>query len=237
MPEYTYVARDRAGRAASGVIVAEDDAQLRHILRSNDLFITEFRVQGKEGKAGGGTSIFDWNLRPKQQDMVIATRQIASMIRAGVPLVGAIEVVESQTIKPALRDAFIDVRQGVIDGQPLSDAMRRHPKVFPTLVVSLVNAGEASGELDTALEVAAEQLDRDLALRKKIKTASAYPKVVVLASVGTVAAMLTFVVPVFAGVYSQMHAELPSMTLALVGGRGLGVALARGTPSGQRNSS
>ena len=217
MPEYAYVARDRSGKSASGVVVAEDDAQLRHILRSNDLFVTQIKAKGGIGKEEGSRSLLtDWNLRPKQQDLVIASRQMATMLRAGVPLVGALEIIESQTIKPALMSAFADVRRGVMDGEKLSDTMRRHAKIFPTILISLVSAGETSGELDRTLEIAADQIDREVTLKKKIKAASAYPKVVVAASAGTVAAMLTFVVPVFDQVYKQLHTQLPAATRMLM---------------------
>lgn len=217
MPEYKYTARDRAGKLASGTIVAEDDAELRHILRANDLFITEFKArQAAESGEAKRSFLSDWSLRPKLQDMVIATRQLASMIRAGVPLVGALEAIEGQTKKPALINAFREVRRAVTEGQPLSDAMRRHPSIFTPLVLALVSSGEISGELDIALDVAANQLDREVTIRRQIKTATAYPKIVVAASVGTVAAMLTFVVPVFADVYKQLHTQLPWITQMLV---------------------
>lgn len=216
MPEYSYVARDRAGKSASGVIQASDDGHLLQILRANDLYVTEFRSASREKEGEAKPSPLSWSGGPKLQDLVIATRQIASMLRAGVPLVSALEIVESQTRKPALTAAFEDIRRAVTEGQRLSEAMRRHPKVFTPLVVALVTAGEISGELDVALDVAADQLDREAVLRKKLKTASAYPKLVLLASCGTIGAMLTFVVPVFAGVYKQLHATLPATTLLLM---------------------
>jgi len=217
MPEYTYVARDRSGKSAAGTLFAADDTELRHILRSNELFVTEFRARGGTAKSGSPSfGDLGFGRRIKTNDLVILTRQLASMLRAGVPLVGALDILKSQSRKPLLVEALEDVQKGINEGESLSDTMRRHPKVFGPLTISLVTAGEASGNLDAALDVASEQLDREAVLRQRVKTAMTYPKIVVVAAVGTIAGMLTFVVPVFADVYRQLNTALPAATMALI---------------------
>jgi len=217
MPKYTYVARDRYGKSSSGAIQASNDAELRHILRSNDLFLTRFKTVGGVAAAEGAQSkkLLDLN-KPKIQDIVIATRQLSSMIHAGLPLTESLSIVASQTVKAPLQEAFEDLQRGVSNGQSLSSMMRNHPKIFSNLVVSLVASGETSGTLDAALEFAAIQLDREAVLRQRIKAAMMYPKIVVAAAVGTVSAMLAFVVPVFADVYDQLNSSLPTPTLVLL---------------------
>lgn len=215
MQNFKYVARDRAGKASAGTIQAADEVELRRILRSNDLYLTRARGSGgavTEGKPRAGA----FEAKPTLQDMVIATRQLGTTVRAGLPIIEALGIVGSQSNKPALRQAFADVEQGVKEGQFLSAGMRKHPKLFNRLVVSLVEAGEVAGTLDHTLEVAAEQLDREDNLRRKVKAATMYPKMVVFACMGTIAGMLLFVVPVFANVYGGLHAKLPAPTLLLI---------------------
>jgi type IV pilus assembly protein PilC len=217
MPTFAYTVRDRAGKISNGSLQATDVNELRRILRSNDLYLTEYKSSGgdtstgREQKPGlfGSTKI-------KLQDMVIVTRQLATLLRSGVPLTQGIEIVREQTNKPQLIEALRDMQAGVVGGEGVSTMMRKHPKVFNDLICSLVEAGEAAGNLDFALDVAADQLDREDELRRKVKAATTYPKLVVGASIGTVLIMLLCVVPVFSTVYKSLNTELPSMTKLLI---------------------
>ncbi len=217
MPNYDYIARDRVGNVTNGVLQASGRSELRRLLRESDLYLTEFKVSFSPSGIGGPGGL-NGLLTPKPtlQDLVIATRQLGTAMRSGLPIIEALVIVGSQSSKPALRDAFADIRQGVTDGQTLSFGMRRHPSLFNPLVVALVEAGERAGALDQALELASTQLDREDALRKRVKTASIYPKLVAAACAGTIATMLMFVVPVFSNVYKGLHASLPAPTLILI---------------------
>lgn len=217
MPNYKYTARDRRGNMTAGSIVAADEAELRRILRTNDLYLTKFKggsggAEEKKGAAKPGM------FEPKVtlQDMVIATRQLGTTVRAGLPLMVALSIVGSQTNKPSLKNAFKDLEQGVSDGEFLSAGMRKHPKLFNRLVISLVEAGEVTGTLEETLDVAANQLDREDHLRRKVKAAMLYPKLVVAACIATIAGMLLLVVPVFSKVYTSLHADLPGPTVMLM---------------------
>jgi type IV pilus assembly protein PilC len=214
MPNYTYTARDRVGEVSTGTIFAEDDAQLRDLLRSNDLYLTKFR-KSADSTTKQQQSIF----RPRKVklgDMVVMSRQFATLIRAGLPIVEAVGTLVLQTENPILAEALSDIRISVLSGSTLSEGMRKHPKVFNDLYVSLVDAGEVGGVLEHTLEVAATQFDKEANLREQVKAAMTYPKLVVAASIGVVAFMLIFIVPVFAGVYQQFRAELPPITQLLV---------------------
>jgi type IV pilus assembly protein PilC len=213
MPNYEYVARNRAGKQVRGTIAATDEQSVREQLRRRDLFVTSLRAgQGAQAQQSG---LF----RRKKVglgDMVVMSRQFATLVRAGLPLVECLYTLASQTTQPTLKQVLIDVRNDVLAGATLTTAMGRHPKIFSELYLSLVGAGEVAGALDETLQVAAEQLDKEQELREKVKAAFVYPIAVLVTAGGVVFFLLTFVVPVFAGVYEQFHAQLPAPTLLLV---------------------
>lgn len=225
MPKYKYIARDQGGKSTTGQVDAIDEAELRRVLRANGLFLTQ--VKGSGGGAGAGTTAADGSTVPKLpdgsfqpkpsiQDLVIATRQLSTMIRSGLPLMEGLALVGTQTTKPILRFVFKDLEKSVSAGQSLSLAMSRYPKIFSRLVVAFVESGEATGNLDGTLEAAAIQLNREDNLRRKVKAATTYPKIVVCACIGTITLMLMFVVPVFATVYKSLHSQLPWPTMLLI---------------------
>lgn len=217
MPNYDYIARDGVGNILTGMLQANGRSELRRLLRESGLFLTESKVTIVPSGIGGSGGL-NGLLTPKPtlQELVIATRQLGIATHAGLPIIEALIIVSSQSAKPALRDAFADIQQGVTDGQTLSLGMRRHPELFTPVAVALVDAGERSGTLDAALELVSTQLDREDAFRKRVKTASVYPKLVAAACIGTIVTMLVFVVPVFANVYHGLHAKLPAPTLILI---------------------
>jgi type IV pilus assembly protein PilC len=222
MAKFKYVARDREGNAASGVIEASDHDDVRRILRMNDLFLTHVKGAGsktathtaKKAEVPTQPSIFD--AKPSLQDLVIAMRQLSTLIRSGMPMGETLEIVGAQSNKPRLQIALHEMQILVIEGQSLSTGMRKFPDIFTPLVLALTEAGEVAGTLDQTLEVAARQLEREATLRRKVKSATLYPKIVIAACVGTIAVMLTVVVPVFADVYHSFKSDLPAATLLLM---------------------
>jgi len=216
MPKYKYVARDRAGKSSTGQLQANDEADLRNLLRSNGLFLTQVRGSSGPDSTTGAGSPGLFVRGPTLQDLVIATRQLATMMRAGMPMMETLNLVSSQMTKPGLKGAFKDLEKAVSGGEALSLAMSRYPKVFSKLVVAFVESGEATGNLAETLEAAAVQLDREDNLRRKVKAATTYPKIVVAACFGTVAVMIVVVVPVFSQVYRQLGSGLPGPTLLLI---------------------
>ncbi len=148
--------------------------------------------------------------------MVVMSRQLATLVRAGLPIVEALGTISSQSENPTMAEALRDVRLDVVGGSSLADAFRRHPKVFSDLYCALVEAGEVGGVLDQTLEIAATQFDKESTLRQKVKGAMTYPKLVVFACCGVVLFMILIIVPVFKSVYEQFHAELPAITRLLI---------------------
>jgi type IV pilus assembly protein PilC len=201
----------------SGLLAAENAAELREVLRNRDLYLTKSQLRrGRVAEeASGGQSIFGQK-KVKLGDMVVMSRQLATLVRSGLTIIEALSAVAAQTENPTLVDALNMVRLDVLTGQSLGSAMRKHPKVFNEIYVSLVEAGEAAGTLDHTLELAATQFDEEAELREQIKAALTYPAIVVVAACGVVAFMLVFVVPAFAKVYQQFHAQLPAVTRMLI---------------------
>ena len=248
MPNYKYVVRDRAGQSSTGAIEARDPQELRKVLRSNDLFLVSYKkptLQKTETVGFGARS-------PKPQEIVVALRQLATMLRSGLPVVRALQLVEEQGKNMLLKNAIRDIRELVTEGGTISAGMKRHPKVFGPLVVSFVEAAETVGNLDTAMDMSADQIDREDNLRKQVKQATMYPKFVVTACAGATVAMLLLVVPSFKDVYGSMGADLPAATqllvnvqvgistwwwlmLLVIAGVYFGFRAYRSTPSGKAN--
>lgn len=201
----------------SGLLAAENAAELREVLRNRDLYLTKSQLRrGRvSDESTSGQSIFGQK-KVKLGDMVVMSRQLATLVRSGLTIIEALSAVAAQTENPTLVDALNMVRLDVLTGQSLGSAMRKHPKVFNEIYVSLVEAGEAAGTLDHTLELAATQFDEEAELREQIKAALTYPAIVVVAACGVVAFMLVFVVPAFAKVYQQFHAQLPAVTRMLI---------------------
>jgi type IV pilus assembly protein PilC len=214
MPVYEYNARNRQGKMVIGTLNATSERDLREALREDQLFLTRFKVSfDPDASNSSEGSLFQ---RIKLRDLVVASRQLATLVRAGIPINEALYACSVQTENRRIAETFRLVRLEVIEGETMSRAMRKHPKVFSDLYCSLVEAGESGGMLDKTLDIAADQLDREADLREKVKAAMTYPILVLFASVAVVAFMLLFIVPTFAKVYVQFHAELPLVTLSLV---------------------
>ena len=150
--------------------------------------------------------------RTTLKDLAIFARQFATMTSSGLSLLRALAILEDQTEKPALKKAIRDVTTDVNAGTALSTAMAKQDKTFPTLMVSMVRAGETGGFLDSALDRIAKNLEKDANLRAKIKSALTYPAIVLSFSVILVTGVLLFIVPIFAKMFGQLNAQLPLPT-------------------------
>jgi type IV pilus assembly protein PilC len=213
MPSYQYVARDRSGKQVQGTLAGTDERAVREQLRRKDLFVTSISEQRQS--AGPGAGGFR-RRKVSLNDMVVMSRQLATLVHAGLPLVDCLHTLAAQTQNHLLKQALTEVRNDVLAGSTFTDALAKHPRIFSELYQALARAGEVAGALDETLHVAAEQLDKEQELREKVKAAFVYPMAVIITAVGVVFFLLTFVVPVFANVYEQFHAKLPAPTLLLV---------------------
>jgi type IV pilus assembly protein PilC len=211
MPTFTYSARSATGEMQNGEIDVKDRDEVVGFLRKNRL--VPIKIEQKQKAAfeipglGGGVST---------RDIVIFTRQFATMINSGLPLVQSLDILARQSENKALRKVIEQVLYDVESGQTLADAMRNHEKTFPQLYVNMVAAGEAGGILDTILLRLAVFLEKADALKRKIKGAMIYPGVILCVAVGAVATLLIFVIPTFENMFSQAGIELPGPTAFVI---------------------
>jgi type IV pilus assembly protein PilC len=155
--------------------------------------------------------------RVKAHELMVMTRQLATMVSAGLTLLRALRVLEEQTENKRLKQSIVAVRKDVESGSSLSDALERHPKVFSVLYVSMVRAGETGGFLETTLIRVSEHLEAEDKLRRQVKSAMVYPAVVMTFAMGVLIAMVAFIVPVFAKVFTENGSQLPGLTRFTIG--------------------
>ena len=212
---YHYRVRDRAGRLLEGSLEGDNDGLVAGRLREMGYFPISIEAKG----AGGlqrEIHVPGLGNRVKSRDVAVFARQFATMLNAGLTMLRALSILADQTANKTLAKAVDAARSDVETGSSLSQALGRHPRVFSKLFVAMVRAGEAGGVLDTVLLQLATTLEKQAALRSKIRSAMAYP-VAVSGLVGCiVTAMLIFVVPMFKGMYKQVGGQLPAPTQALL---------------------
>jgi len=204
---FAFRAVDSLGAPVRGELEAPSIDAVTEQLRQRGL--TVLGVQPKKKPLEIDLDMFS---RLKAHDLMVATRQLATMISAGLTLLRALRVLEEQTESKKLKQALEAVRKEVESGSSLSDAMERQPKVFNVLYVSMVRAGETGGFLETTLVRVAEHLEAEEGLKRQVKSAMVYPSVVLSFAMIVLVAMIAFIVPVFAKVFKQNGAKLPGLT-------------------------
>lgn len=210
MPSFVYVARETAsGREIrSSVEAATEQAAIAALLNRNMLVVSIQEKIGKKGKTAGGSVAL--------MDLVIFTRQLATMIDAGLAMVQSLQALAEQTTNKVMRDVIKDVCTRVEGGDSFSEALQKHPKVFNRLYVCMVAAGEKGGLLAEILARLATYLENANRLRKKVKSAMMYPAVVTIVAILITIFLLVKVVPVFGEIFASFGADLPAPTQALV---------------------
>src|SRR6266540_5648500 len=216
MPVFEYTARNLKGDLVQDKIdLPSRDDVIAH-LRKNRMVV----VQVREGKKGGGLGgLFKPGI--KTRDIVIFTRQFATMINSGLPLVQALEILAQQTENKALSEITRAVVYDVESGHTLADALRKHPKAFTDLFVNMVAAGEAGGILDTILVRLAEFLEKNDAIVRKVKGAMIYPGVIMSVAAIAISVLLIFVIPTFQNMFASVNLELPLPTRIVIGMSGI----------------
>jgi len=210
---FAYSAINAQGAELSGEISASDLSAAREQLRVKGLLAQSIK-ELSEGGGIGSTSIGGKKVKPKS--LQIFSRQFATMIEAGLNVVSALVILEEQTDDQALGAVILELRKDVEGGLLLSEAMARHPKVFSRLYVSMVEAGEAAGILDIVLDRVAFQIEKQEAIRRRIKGAMVYPSMVMIFATLVLVGMLMFLVPVFVNIFSQLGGQLPTLTQYVV---------------------
>ena len=210
---FNYTVRDGTGREINGSLEADSDEVLAGKLRQIGYFV----VSIEEVRASlASKEIHIFGVRVKNQDITMFTRQFATMINAGLPLIKCLSILSQQTESSALADIITDCKREVEAGRSLSEALAKHPEAFSKLYVSMVRAGEFGGMLDDVLLRVATQMEREQDIRRKVKSAMTYPVAVLGITVVLLTGMIIFVVPRFASMFKDLGGELPGFTKMLV---------------------
>ncbi len=213
MASFAYSAINAQGVEHSGEISATDVAGAREQLRLKGLLAQSLRQmdEGESTQSAGGAFK---KIKPKS--LQIFSRQFATMIEAGLNVVSALVILEGQTDDPYLGQVIKMLRGDVEGGLLLSEAMNKHPKIFSRLYVAMVEAGEAAGILDIVLDRVAFQIEKETAIKRRVKGAMIYPSMVLIFATLVLVGMLMFLVPVFVKIFSQLGGQLPTLTMYVV---------------------
>jgi type IV pilus assembly protein PilC len=199
MATYTYKARTRQGQILQDQVEGTDTMAVVFTLRQQGLLVIDVKEQGVAQK-----DILEPFKKVRLDDVVVFTRQFATMINAGLPIVRALYILTKQTENKKLKETIDAVRKDVEAGLALSEALDKHPKVFSRLYTEMVRAGEIGGILDGVLLRIADQLEKDQELRRKVKSAMAYPTVVLVLAILAASFMLIFIVSIFARMFEDL---------------------------------
>ncbi|WP_417913407.1 type II secretion system inner membrane protein GspF [Candidatus Electronema sp. TJ] len=223
MPVYEYTALDAAGKKHKGVLDADSLPIARQKIRQLGKYpveIKETAPKGRRGsKQGAGVGSFfslQGRARVKQQELHVATRQLATLLGAGIPLVPALTGLIEQTSSKSLQTIIAQIKDAVNEGNSLTDALAEHPRLFSKVYVNMVHAGEASGSLDVVLDRLAEFGERQQAMRSRIAAALIYPIFMALVGIGVLFALITFVIPSITKVFIDRKQALPLPTTILI---------------------
>lgn len=210
MPLYAYTAVDQSGKKVKAVIDADSEALVLAKLRDQSLHCLDIK---ETKKARSGMSFGKKKVKPKS--LVVFSRQFATMIDAGIPILRCLEILTSQTKDPSLRAALEQVTTDVKSGLQLNEAIAKHPDVFNKLYVNMIRAAEVGGILDIILDRLSGFLEYESEIRSKIKGAMMYPVLVLIFSTLMLFVLFSFVLPKFKDIFTGMNVELPPMTKAL----------------------
>tara|TARA_Y100001935_G_scaffold74231_1_gene61935 strand:+ start:710 stop:1945 length:1236 start_codon:yes stop_codon:yes gene_type:complete len=220
MESYTYKGIS-AGKYIEGEIEALNQDEASHKLKEQKIIITNL-TKGKKKKdakkdkpKGKGFSLFKKKIKP--EDLVVFSKQFATMVKAGLPILNVLEMLRDQVENPSMRDVVEDIRKSLEGGVSLSKSFEKYPDLFDNVYVNLIKAGEASGKLDIFLLKIVDALEKREKIKKKIKGALMYPSIMFTVAVVVSAFMLIKVVPVFAKMYDGMGIALPKPTAVILG--------------------
>lgn len=209
MPTFKYIAKENTGKTVSGVLTYSDRSLLIEALRKKGLVIISITETARKDP------VFSFG-KVKLEDIVIFSRQLATMVDSGIPLVQALDILCEQIEKPNFKKIIAKIRDDIETGSSLSDAFSKHPAVFSPLYINMVKAGESSGALDDILDRLATYLEKTNTLQRKVKSSLIYPAVVITMALLITLVMLLKVIPTFKGIFSMLGGQLPLPTRILI---------------------
>jgi type IV pilus assembly protein PilC len=214
MPTFAWTGRTRDGKSTKGTIEAANEAAVSASLRRQGIQANKVKEAGK----GVNAELNIGFLKPKikTKDIVVFTRQFATMIDAGLPLVQCLEILSSQQENKTFKEVLVEVKADVESGSTFADALKKHPKAFNELYVNLVAAGEVGGILDVILNRLAAYIEKAQALKKKVKSAMTYPATIVGIALVVISVILVYVIPAFEKMFADFGGALPAPTQVVI---------------------
>jgi type IV pilus assembly protein PilC len=204
---FSWAGMDKKGNRVTGKSLAPDEATLRADLRRQGIAVNRVKKQSQAFKSGGKVG---------PEDIAVFSRQLATMLAAGIPLVQSFDIVGNGNEKPAMQKLILDIKADVEGGTSLHEALGKHPLYFDDLYVNLVEAGEQAGALETLLDKIATYKEKTEALKKKVKKALFYPTAVLVVAVIVTVILLLFVIPQFEALFKDFGADLPAFTQMVI---------------------
>ena len=215
MPVYEYKGLDTGGKSVKGMLDAESQTALRQMLQSKGVFVTDVN-EGKAASVGGDQDLRSRLQRVTLRDISVLTRQLSTLMRAGIPLVESLGALTEQAEKDELKRVLSDIKRQVNEGSSLANALERHPKHFTDLYINMVKAGESSGNLDVVLERLTEFQDSQMELRSKVISAMIYPALMTLVGLSIMTFLFIFVIPKVTQIFEEQERALPAATRLLL---------------------
>ena len=214
MPKFSYSGRSRAGKNVKGSLEAASESSAMAQLRRQGIQANKIKEAGKGLNAEFNISFMQPKITTK--DIVVFTRQFATMIDAGLPLVQCLDILSSQQENATFKKILLQVKEDVESGSTFADALKKHPKAFNDLYVNLVAAGEVGGILDTILNRLAAYIEKSMKLKKQVKSAMTYPTTIIGIAFVVIAVILIFVIPAFEKMFSDFGGALPLPTQIVI---------------------
>ena len=218
MPVYEYSALDRAGKNVTGIIDADSTVAARQKLRASGKFPVQVKETTSKAKTEAAASLSSLAIfnRVTDEEIHALTRQLATLLGAGIPLVGALDALMEQTASAPFKKIIAQIKESVNEGNSLTHSLSRHPKLFSNIYINMVRAGEASGSLDVVLERLAEFGEHQQALKSRLTSALVYPIFMAIIGTAVLFFLVSFVVPNITRVFTDMKQVLPLPTIILI---------------------
>ena len=217
MAHFAYKGRDSAGKLVEGLQEAVSSGGVADLLLGRGITPVSIRETSAGAKAAADSGLQFFKPKVEHVDILLFSRQLHTLLKAGVPIMRALNGLQDSAINPAMRDVIRDVRESLEGGRELSASLARHPKVFTPFYLSMVRVGEATGLLDEIFLRLFEHMEFERFMREQVKSALRYPMFVVMAMAAAITVVNLFVIPAFAKVFQGFGAELPLMTRILLG--------------------
>src|SRR5580700_1114083 len=216
MGAFEYIALDAQGKERKGLIEGDTPKHVRQLLRDKQLLPVEIQETAQREQRKGKSPRL-WRRGLSTLDLALLTRQLATLLRSGLPLEETLAAVAEQTEKPRVQRIILGVRSKVVEGHPLADGLRDFPQAFPEIYRATVSAGEQSGKLDSVLERLSDYTESRQVMGQQVSNALVYPIVLLVLSFGIVSFLLAYVVPQVVAVFESSHQELPLATRIQIG--------------------